>query len=698
MGNGGPHPTAGAGFVVCDAQLRVQVQGAAWIAPPPETPNTNNVAEFTALIFGLHAVLDCQPPATHSTKPKVVVVGDSQLVINHLHGRCQVQAPGLQQLARAATELTQSIDARFFWTARTGNARADALATEAISRQSSFIWKGDDWTQASRDWRDQGRTQPVSVTCPLRLLHGVIYPPLTRPQPTHQQPAATTPTPLTTSHNQGRGGPPPLLAHDPDWVVSQLTDKWTNCTPPPGAGTPTLNQLRTILVSFLPLVTVDLQDLLAYPDGLVCKWALSQCTFSPPRSQEASPHHRVHVSQGKEGFFSFWLKTVLAISEARVRRARQPPDYSLATDNGTGPPFPNRSWINPRLVNGNRQSSSSPMTPMAPAQQTPSQPVQGAGQVPTPAQPLVPHAAVPPVTGPPAPCSRGRVPRPPTRASSTTTTPTQGTVPTTLSTKRDQTWRSPASGTKRCRASPAGDTTTSSTLPSLITPNPFAPLSTEGVDHSERHRHPPQSSLSPVRGPGRNPSLDNTTTQPRNNQRSDQQRTSGKRGCTDGERQQHTDSCPNREAGSGRRPDNNPLSHRERTGSARRGGRRKEQARQRASHDQGRTTTPFLRVRGAPYRASPRAVLRDLRDVYGLPIPPRTEAYRGPRGQLVLHFPSTLAAREAHEGQERWLGISDTYYLQPFDPRATYLARADRRAWIREMRRARGTDKVFSRV
>jgi len=187
LANGGPRPTAGAGFVVYNPQLEVVVQGAAWLAPPPGTVNTNNVAEFTAFVLGVQAVLDLGPTSSN-TKPKVVAVGDSQLVIHHLQGRCAVTAAGLLPLAKAATAVAKSVDGAYFWTPRAGNGRADALATEALARRSSYAWKGDDWAQASRDWAQHGRAQPVSVAQPLRLLHGVLHPPASH-RPAQPQPA-----------------------------------------------------------------------------------------------------------------------------------------------------------------------------------------------------------------------------------------------------------------------------------------------------------------------------------------------------------------------------------------------------------------------------------------------------------------------------------------------------------------------------
>ena len=91
-------------------------------------------------------------------------------------------------------------------------------------------------------------------------------------------------------------------------------------------------------------------------------------------------------------------------------------------------------------------------------------------------------------------------------------------------------------------------------------------------------------------------------------------------------------------------------------------------------------------------------MLRDLRDCYGVPIPPHTEAYRGPRGQVLLHFPSTHSAVEVLGSQDQWLRISHVYALEPFDPRASHLSSSERRGWIREMRRVRGTDDIFPHV
>src|SRR5581483_11485744 len=67
------------------------VAGHAYVAARPE--NTNNIAEYRALIHALDVVLD-----KDAVEDDLVIAGDSQLVIRQLTGQYGIHSPQLQKL------------------------------------------------------------------------------------------------------------------------------------------------------------------------------------------------------------------------------------------------------------------------------------------------------------------------------------------------------------------------------------------------------------------------------------------------------------------------------------------------------------------------------------------------------------------------------------------------------------------------
>jgi ribonuclease HI len=87
---------------------------------------TNNVAEYEALIAGLEAALE------HGAVPLEVRL-DSLLLVRQVMGEFKVKAPGLKPLHRRAVHLLAALrDVRVTHVRREHNARADALANEAL--------------------------------------------------------------------------------------------------------------------------------------------------------------------------------------------------------------------------------------------------------------------------------------------------------------------------------------------------------------------------------------------------------------------------------------------------------------------------------------------------------------------------------------------------------------------------------------
>ncbi len=94
---------------------------------------TNNVAEYTAMGKGLRHVLD---HADQLAGCRLVVRGDSQLVIYQMTGRYQCGSPALLPYFRRARERAAELEAAgvpvaFEWVPREQNAAADALSVLA---------------------------------------------------------------------------------------------------------------------------------------------------------------------------------------------------------------------------------------------------------------------------------------------------------------------------------------------------------------------------------------------------------------------------------------------------------------------------------------------------------------------------------------------------------------------------------------
>jgi ribonuclease HI len=95
------------------------------VCVPPAPGNTNNVAEYRALIAGLTWLQDCGYAGIH-------VRGDSQLVIYQLTGRYRVNSPALRPLHQEALALARELDVILTWVRREINHRADAYSVAAL--------------------------------------------------------------------------------------------------------------------------------------------------------------------------------------------------------------------------------------------------------------------------------------------------------------------------------------------------------------------------------------------------------------------------------------------------------------------------------------------------------------------------------------------------------------------------------------
>ncbi|HEY3226433.1 MAG TPA: ribonuclease HI [Planctomycetota bacterium] len=100
------------------------------LAAPPYTPEaTNNVAEYTGVLKALEWAL-----AQGFEKEKMVVRGDSELVIRQLKGEYKVKSPSIAHLFKRVRELAGRFPSiTFEWIPREQNKEADALTNRAYA-------------------------------------------------------------------------------------------------------------------------------------------------------------------------------------------------------------------------------------------------------------------------------------------------------------------------------------------------------------------------------------------------------------------------------------------------------------------------------------------------------------------------------------------------------------------------------------
>ena len=97
--------------------------------------STNNEAEYSGLILGLHAALKRQ-------LKNLLVQGDSELVINQVTGKYEVRAQGLRHLHAIVKRTLPSFQCEFKHVFREANTDADRLANLALDRKASSEKEG----------------------------------------------------------------------------------------------------------------------------------------------------------------------------------------------------------------------------------------------------------------------------------------------------------------------------------------------------------------------------------------------------------------------------------------------------------------------------------------------------------------------------------------------------------------------------
>jgi ribonuclease HI len=119
---GHPGPSGGAYWIQCD---ETSYGGYKFLGN-----QTNNVAEYSGLIFGLKNLVKYN-------ERSISVYGDSKLVIEQMKGNWKVRAPNLLPLWNEAQTLIKDFkDITFIHIDRSLNSKADELANIAVNTRS----------------------------------------------------------------------------------------------------------------------------------------------------------------------------------------------------------------------------------------------------------------------------------------------------------------------------------------------------------------------------------------------------------------------------------------------------------------------------------------------------------------------------------------------------------------------------------
>lgn len=125
-----PGGVATYGIIISRDGEKILAEGGLAEATPYTDEASNNVAEYSALIRGLSWLLE-----RGLNNEKVVIRGDSRLVLNQLNGKFKVKALRLVELYHKSNELLSKFDnIELQWIDRSKNAEADLFSRIAYSK------------------------------------------------------------------------------------------------------------------------------------------------------------------------------------------------------------------------------------------------------------------------------------------------------------------------------------------------------------------------------------------------------------------------------------------------------------------------------------------------------------------------------------------------------------------------------------
>jgi ribonuclease H / adenosylcobalamin/alpha-ribazole phosphatase len=161
-GSRGNPGMSGAGAVVIDAatgNILREISEAVGIA-------TNNVAEYSALIFALEAAFEIDPAA------EIVVRMDSKLVVEQMSGRWKIKHPDMLSLGARVQELIKEKSVEFTWIPREQNVLADALANKAMDGEPAAAAAAVEFNHAAPSSIRAPQSSVTHATTLIMVRHG----------------------------------------------------------------------------------------------------------------------------------------------------------------------------------------------------------------------------------------------------------------------------------------------------------------------------------------------------------------------------------------------------------------------------------------------------------------------------------------------------------------------------------------------
>ena len=161
-GSRGNPGMSGAGAVVIDAatgKILREISEAVGIA-------TNNVAEYSALIFALEAAFEIDPAA------EIVVRMDSKLVVEQMSGRWKIKHPDMLSLGARVQQLIKGKSVEFVWIPREQNVLADALANKAMDGEPAAAAAAVEFNHAAPSSIRAPHSSVTDATTLIMVRHG----------------------------------------------------------------------------------------------------------------------------------------------------------------------------------------------------------------------------------------------------------------------------------------------------------------------------------------------------------------------------------------------------------------------------------------------------------------------------------------------------------------------------------------------
>lgn len=127
---------------------------------------TNNVAEYSAVIFALEAAFEIDPNAD------IIVRMDSKLVVEQMSGRWKIKHPDMLSLGARVQKLIAGKTVEFVWIPREQNVLADALANKAMDGEPAAAAAAVEFNQVAPSSIRAPQSSVAEATTLIMVRHG----------------------------------------------------------------------------------------------------------------------------------------------------------------------------------------------------------------------------------------------------------------------------------------------------------------------------------------------------------------------------------------------------------------------------------------------------------------------------------------------------------------------------------------------